>query len=169
MNSSCARAAHVLSNGEITGCLTHLKQVARQESVPFYINAYFMIGYPDFVLRNGRSVPGERDSERDETYRLVLELRDSGAADFVHLSVLIPLPGTEMWDHLDINQRMRILLAHIGPHHPYAQILSDIESEIAARADRSGEIRATARRRRLRSGSVSTSCRPGANGSAQRL
>ena len=124
-----------LSNDEITGCLTHLKQVARQERIPFYINAYFMIGYPDFVLRNGRCVPGERASERNETYRLVLELRESGAADFVHLSVLIPLPGTEMWDHLDIKQRMRILLAHIGPDHPSAQILSDIESDIVARAE----------------------------------
>jgi radical SAM superfamily enzyme YgiQ (UPF0313 family) len=123
-----------LTNQEILHCLKHLKDLAQEEKIPFYINAYFMIGYPDFLLRNGKTVTGELDAEREETHRFILELRDSGAANFVHVSVLIPLPGTEMWDHLDIAQRMRILLAHVDEDHEHFRVLREIEAEIATRA-----------------------------------
>lgn len=107
-----------LDNAAIKGNLLNLKRVAREEGVYFYINAYLMIGFPEFHVRNGKVVPAETDAERDETYAFVMELRDCGALDFMHPSVVIPLPATEMWDHLDIREKMDILTLKLPADHP---------------------------------------------------
>lgn len=114
-----------LNNENIENNLLNLKRVAREEGVYFYINAYLMIGFPEFYVRNGKVVPAETESEREATYKFAMELRNSGAIDFMHPSVVIPLPATEMWDHLDIREKMEILTSKVPEDHPSRPALEE--------------------------------------------
>lgn len=122
-----------LSNDEILENLLQLKRVAREEGVYFYINAYVMLGFSELVLRNGQVIPGEGDAELQETYALVMRLREAGAIDFAHPSVLIPLPATEQWDHLPIGEKMQILTGRIpagnSHHRRIREIVTDLLRE----------------------------------------
>lgn len=119
-----------LDNQAIKKNLLNLKRVAREEGVYFYINAYLMIGFPEFHVRNGKIVPAETDAERDETYRFAMELRDCGALDFMHPSVVIPLPATEMWDHLHIGEKVDILISRLPEDHPDRERVEQIRASV---------------------------------------
>lgn len=125
-----------LSNDEIQEDLCHLKRIAEEEGVYFYINAYLMLGFPELVLPNGKIVPGETEAEREETYHFAMQLRDCGAIDFMLVSILIPLPATDMWEHLDIEQRMALLLATAPKDGPVRERLEEIRQRVLDEARR---------------------------------
>jgi radical SAM superfamily enzyme YgiQ (UPF0313 family) len=116
-----------------------LKNIAREEGVYFYINAYLLIGFPEFVLPNGKTLPAETEEERKATYDFAIELRDAGAIDFMLTSILIPLPATDMWEHLSIEQRVEILYAALPAEARTA--LDPIRREVLAESAGWGETR----------------------------
>lgn len=109
-----------LSNEEILQNLLNVKRVARREGVYFYINAFMMAGFPELILPNGKVVPEETREEMEETRRFARQLRDSGAIDLMSLSMVIPLPATDMWESLDIRQKLGILTSCVPREHPEA-------------------------------------------------
>ncbi|MDX0001595.1 radical SAM protein [Sinorhizobium meliloti] len=119
-----------LSNVGIGECLQMLKRMANERAIDFYVNGYLMIGFPPLVLPNGRVVEGETAEEMRQTCDFAMELQRIGALDFINLSIVIPLPGTEMWDHLDIRQRMAILTATVSSDHPELPQIRQIVQEI---------------------------------------
>jgi Radical SAM superfamily len=128
-----------ISNASILENLMHLRQAAQKEHVYFYINAYVMIGFPELVLRNGNIIAAETDEEREETYSFIMKLRSAGAIDFVHPSVVIPLPATEMWDHLSIAEKVSILTSRIPEQHPARDRVRQIVDAVSAPGNRYSE------------------------------
>jgi hypothetical protein len=106
-----------LTNEEILANLRNLKRVAERERVYFYINGFLMAGFPEFPLRNGKLVPAETEEEMEATRVFALALRDARAIDMMNLSMVIPLPGTDMWDALTIEQKLTVLLGCVPADH----------------------------------------------------
>jgi len=125
------KGGKLMSNSEITESLMMLKRKASSRGIDFYINGYLMIGFPPLALPNGRWIEGETEEEARETYSFALQLREMGALDFINVSIVIPLPGTDMWDHLDIAQRMQILTSRV-PHPEAARLQAIMADTLAA-------------------------------------
>ncbi len=121
-----------LSNEEILDNLERLKRVSKQEGVYFYINGFLMAGFPELPLPNGKLVPPETEEEMESTRDFALKLRDAGAIDMMTLSMVIPLPGTDMWECLSIQQKMQVLLNNIPADDPDAPAIRAIERRILA-------------------------------------
>jgi len=152
-----------LSNDHIMENLLQLKRAARAENVYFYVNAYIMLGFPDLILRNGQVIPGEDDAERQETYALVMRLREAGALDFAHPSVLIPLPATEQWQHLTVQDKMQILISRVPHDNPRRRqiedVVADVLREVADSLDEQPVIQSSDRRPRDRAVRVAVGTR----------
>jgi radical SAM superfamily enzyme YgiQ (UPF0313 family) len=121
-----------LSNEEILKCLVRLKRISKEQGVYFYINGFLMAGFPELPLPNGRVVPTETEEEMHATHAFALQLRDAGAIDIMGLSMVIPLPGTDMWECLDIRQKLKVLLSAVPNNDPEAPALHEIEARILA-------------------------------------
>jgi radical SAM superfamily enzyme YgiQ (UPF0313 family) len=121
-----------LTNEEILDNLRRLKRVSKQEGVYFYINGFMMAGFPELPLPSGKVVPTETEEEMESTRTFALELRDAGAIDMMNLSMVIPLPGTDMWECLSIRQKMQVLLGAVPKGDPEAPAIFDIERRILA-------------------------------------
>jgi radical SAM superfamily enzyme YgiQ (UPF0313 family) len=121
-----------LSNEEILNNLLTLKRAASREGVYFYINGFLMAGFPELPLPNGKVVPAETAQEMQQTRRFAIELRDAGAIDMMNLSMVIPLPGTDMWEALSILQKLRVLLSVVPPDDPEAPAIRAVERRILA-------------------------------------
>lgn len=126
------KGGKLLTNDEIVECLSTLKAMAKARGIDFYINGYLMVGFPPLFLPNGRWIDGESEDEARATFDLAMRLQRAQALDFVNLSIVIPLPGTDMWDHLDISQRMKILVAGVPQDHPEATVIQRICDEVIA-------------------------------------
>ena len=122
-----------LSNEEILANLRNLKRVAEREGVYFYINGFLMAGFPEFPLSNGKSIPAETMEEMEMTRAFALELRDAGAIDMMNLSMVIPLPGTDMWEALTIEQKLHVLLGCVPRSHPEWSEVEDIRRELRSK------------------------------------
>ena len=122
-----------LSNEEIRDNLTRLKRVAKREGVYFYINGFLMAGFPELPLPNGKVVASETEEEMELTRRFALDLRDSGAIDIMNLSIVIPLPGTDMWECLNIEQKMRVLVGCVPADVPEAPVIREIQRRVLER------------------------------------
>lgn len=122
-----------LTNAQILSNLKDLKQASQKEGVYFYINGFLMAGFPELPLPRGKVIAAETAEEMEQTRAFALELRDRGAIDMMNLSMVIPLPGTDMWDCLNIEEKLEVLLSCVPEHHPAAQTLGDIEKRILAR------------------------------------
>lgn len=122
-----------LTNEEILANLTMLKRAARRKGVYFYINGFMMAGFPELPLPNGKVVPAETDEERASTRDFALELREAGAIDIVGVSMVIPLPGTDMWEALTIRQKMQVLLSRVPDSAPESAAIHAIERGILER------------------------------------
>jgi radical SAM superfamily enzyme YgiQ (UPF0313 family) len=118
------------TNDEIVACLRNVKDVAKREGVYFYNNGFLMAGFPALPLRNGKLVPAETEEEMKQTWEFALELRDSGAIDMMNLSMVIPLPGSDMWDCLTIKDKLHVLLGCIPEQHPDASVIWEIRNRI---------------------------------------
>jgi radical SAM superfamily enzyme YgiQ (UPF0313 family) len=119
-----------LTNEEILANLTMLKRAAKKKGVYFYINGFMMAGFPELPLPNGKVVPAETDEERASTRDFALELREAGAIDIVGVSMVIPLPGTDMWEALTIRQKMQVLLNRVPDSVPESAAIHEIERRI---------------------------------------
>jgi radical SAM superfamily enzyme YgiQ (UPF0313 family) len=119
-----------LTNDEILANLTMLKRAAKRKGVYFYINGFMMAGFPELPLPNGKIVPAETDEERASTRDFALQLREAGAIDIVGVSMVIPLPGTDMWEALTIRQKMQVLLNRVPGSAPEAAAIHAIERAI---------------------------------------
>jgi radical SAM superfamily enzyme YgiQ (UPF0313 family) len=119
-----------LTNTEILANLTMLKQAAKRKGVYFYINGFLMAGFPELPLPNGKVVPAETEQERESTRRFALELRAAGAIDIMGISMVIPLPGTDMWEALSIRQKLQVLLNRVPAEAPGAAAIREIERDI---------------------------------------
>jgi radical SAM superfamily enzyme YgiQ (UPF0313 family) len=119
-----------LSNAEIIENLTRLKRVSKQEGVYFYINGFLMAGFPELPLPNGKVVSVETEEEMESTRAFAMELRDAGAIDMMNLSMVIPLPGTDMWECLTIKQKMQVLTSAVPPADRAAPAIHDIVGRI---------------------------------------
>ena len=89
-----------------------------------------MAGFPELPLPNGKVVPAETDEERASTRDFALELRQAGAIDIVGVSMVIPLPGTDMWEALSIGQKMQVLLNRVPDSAPESAAIHAIERAI---------------------------------------
>ena len=96
---------------------TRLKAVARAEGVYFYVNGFLMAGFPSCHSRAGRS-SRPKPKEMESTRQFALKLRDAGAIDMMNISMVIPLPGTDMWECLSIRQKMKVLLSAVPAGDP---------------------------------------------------
>ena len=119
-----------LTNEEILANLTMLKRAAKRKGVYYYINGFMMAGFPDLPLPNGKVVPAETAEERASTRDFALELRQAGAIDIVGVSMVIPLPGTDMWEALTIRQKMQVLLNRVPDTAPESAAIHAIENSI---------------------------------------
>jgi radical SAM superfamily enzyme YgiQ (UPF0313 family) len=119
-----------LTNEEILANLTMLKRAAKRKGVYFYINGFMMAGFPELPLPNGKVVPAETDEERASTRDFALELREAGAIDIVGVSMVIPLPGTDMWEALTIRQKMQVLLNRVPDSAPDSAAIHEVERSI---------------------------------------
>lgn len=122
-----------LTNDEILENLERLKRVSKQEGVYFYINGFLMAGFPELPLPNGKVVPTETEEEMESTRTFAIALRDRGAIDMMNLSMVIPLPGTDMWECLSIRQKMKVLLSQVPARDPDAPAIRAIERHILER------------------------------------
>src|SRR5207244_11091588 len=102
------------------------------EGVYFYINGFLMAGFPELPLGNGRVVPTETAEEMESTRAFALQLRDAGAIDMMSLAMVIPLPGTDMWECLSIRQKLQILLSAVPREDADAPAIFDIERRMLA-------------------------------------
>jgi radical SAM superfamily enzyme YgiQ (UPF0313 family) len=119
-----------LTNAEIISNLQNLKRISVEEKVYFYINGFLMGGFPELPLPSGKVIPAETDEEMQQTYDFAMQLRDSQAIDMMNISMVIPLPGTDMWDCLDIQRKMRVLLGCVPADHPEKEITEQIRQRI---------------------------------------
>jgi len=122
-----------LTNEQILDNLRNLKQIARREGVYFYINGFLMAGFPKLPLPNGKLVPAETREEMQETAEFSLQLRDRGAIDMMNLSMVIPLPGTDMWDCLTIEEKLQVLTGCVSDEHTDARAIHNISARVLAR------------------------------------
>jgi radical SAM superfamily enzyme YgiQ (UPF0313 family) len=122
-----------LSNEEILANLRNLKQISRKEGVYFYINGFLMAGFPRLPLANGRVIPAETEEEMQQTAEFARQLRDSGAIDMMNLSMVIPLPGTDMWDCLTIRDKLLVLTNCVPNDHPEAPAIRSIHEQVLAK------------------------------------
>lgn len=122
-----------LTNEQIIGNLLHLKRIAAKQGVYFYVNGFLMAGFPELPLPNGEIVPAETAEEREMTREFALALRDSGAIDMMSLNMLIPLPGTDMWDALAIDQKLIVLLGQFPADHADAVRVGGIRQQVLAK------------------------------------
>ncbi|MBD3334087.1 MAG: hypothetical protein GF355_01060 [Candidatus Eisenbacteria bacterium] len=60
------------------------------------------------------------------TWEFARELRDYGAIDMMNLSMVIPLPGTDMWECLTIEQKMAVLINCVPEDHPRQETVQAI-------------------------------------------
>jgi radical SAM superfamily enzyme YgiQ (UPF0313 family) len=121
-----------LENDEIVANLKRLKDAAAREGAYFYINGFLMAGFPELPLPGGKVVPAETTEEMEETRQFAMMLRDSGAIDTMNLSIVIPLPGTDMWESLNIAEKMRILLRAVRPDDANAPAVRALEADVLA-------------------------------------
>lgn len=119
-----------LTNGEILANLTMLKRAAKRKGVYFYINGFLMAGFPELPLPNGKVIPAETEQERESTRDFALELRAAGAIDIMGISMVIPLPGTDMWEALTIRQKLHVLLNRVPDTSADAPAIHAIERSI---------------------------------------
>jgi radical SAM superfamily enzyme YgiQ (UPF0313 family) len=125
-----------LTNDEIRDNLVRLKRVSKEQGVYFYINGFLMAGFPALPLPNGKVVPAETEEEIEATRAFAVELRDAGAIDMMNLSMLIPLPGTDMWECLSIRQKMLVLTRAVPADDPIAPaVRAIVERTLAAYPD----------------------------------
>ena len=122
-----------LTNDEIIENLTRLKAVARAEGVYFYVNGFLMAGFPELPLPSGKVVAAESEEEMESTRQFALKLRDAGAIDMMNISMVIPLPGTDMWECLSIRQKLKVLLSAVPAGDPHEPAIKAIEERILAR------------------------------------
>jgi radical SAM superfamily enzyme YgiQ (UPF0313 family) len=122
-----------LSNEQIIENLKRLKRVSKREGVYFYINGFLMAGFPELPLPNGQIVPPETEGEMESTRDFALRLRDAGAIDMMNLSMVIPLPGTDMWESLTIRQKMKVLLSAVPRGDSEASEIRNIERRVLDR------------------------------------
>ncbi|HKQ62711.1 MAG TPA: radical SAM protein [Candidatus Polarisedimenticolaceae bacterium] len=122
-----------LTNDGILANLRNLKRVSRREGVYFYVNGFLMAGFPELPLHNGKHVPAETVEEMEQTGEFALALRDHGAIDMMNLSMVIPLPATDMWDCLTIGDKIRVLLSCVPPDHPDTAAIEGIRRDVLAR------------------------------------
>jgi radical SAM superfamily enzyme YgiQ (UPF0313 family) len=122
-----------LTNEEIIDNLKNVKRVARKRRAYFYVNGFMMAGFFRLPLKHGRTVPAETAEEMEATRRFTMEMRDRGAIDMMNLSMVIPLPGTDTWDCLDIREKLRVLLGRVSANHPEAEALEAIRQRVLDR------------------------------------
>ena len=60
------------------------------------------------------------------------KLRDGQAIDMMSLAMVIPLPATDMWECLNIRQKMKILLSAVPKDDPEAAAIREIEQRVTA-------------------------------------
>lgn len=89
-----------------------------------------MAGFPEPPLPNGEVVPAETAEEREVTRDFAIALRDSGAIDMMSLNMPIPLPGTDMWDALAIDQKLIVLVGQFPAGHPDAPVIEAIRQNV---------------------------------------
>jgi len=130
-----------LGNDEIIDNLRNLKRVAKRRRAYFYVNGFMMAGFPRLPLKHGATAPAETEEEMEETRRFTLEMRDRGAIDIMNLSMVIPLPGTDMWSCLDIREKLRVLLSCVPADHPEAGALEKIRERVLDQFE--GDLEAT--------------------------
>ena len=123
----------LLTNEQIIHNLRVLKRVARKEKVYFYINGFMMAGFPALPLPNGKHVERETEDEMELTRRFALELRDQGAIDMMNLSMVIPLPATDMWDCMTIRDKLNILLSCVSHDSPHGAAIRAARDETLRR------------------------------------
>ncbi len=121
-----------LTNEEIIANLLVLKRVAKKEGVYFYINGFLMAGFPQLPLPNGKVIPAETTEEMEATRTFARQLQAAGAIDIMGLSMVIPLPGTDMWEALSIRQKLHILLGKVPADHAEAPGIHAIERAVLA-------------------------------------
>jgi len=107
-----------LDNEQIIANLQNLKRISRRMGVYFYINGFMMAGFPQLTLKNGKVVPAETEEEMEQTRQFTMRLRESGAVDMMNLSIVIPLPATDMWDGLTIREKVHVLTGCVPADHP---------------------------------------------------
>jgi len=107
-----------LTNESILDNLRALKRVAAEERVYLYVNGFLMAGFPELPLPQGKRVDAETEIELEQTRRFAMELRDRRAIDMMNLSIVIPLPATDLWDCLTIAEKARVLTKCVPAHHP---------------------------------------------------
>jgi radical SAM superfamily enzyme YgiQ (UPF0313 family) len=122
-----------LSNEEIIDNLQNVKRVARRRRVYFYVNGFMMAGFFRLPLKHGKTVAAETAEEMEATRRFTMAMRDQGAIDMMNLSMVIPLPGTDTWDCLDIREKLRVLLGRVPGDHPEAPALESIRQRVLER------------------------------------
>jgi len=121
-----------LTNEQILDYLRNLKRISVREGAYFYINGFLMAGFPALPRRNAKVVPAETLEEMEMTRRFALELRDAGAIDMMNLSMVIPLPGTDMWEALNIAQKWQVRTGCVPDGHPEAGEVDRIRRETIA-------------------------------------
>lgn len=122
-----------LTNGQILENLRNLKRVAAREGVYFYVNGFLMAGFPELPLRHGKVVPAETVEEMRETEGFALALRDQGAIDMMNLSMVIPLPATDMWDSLTLRDKLQVLLSAVPADHPERDAIETVRARTLER------------------------------------
>ncbi|HMH54428.1 MAG TPA: radical SAM protein [Candidatus Acidoferrum sp.] len=122
-----------LTNEDILESLRNLKRISEREGVYFYVNGFLMAGFPELPLHNGKLVPAETIEEMEQTGEFALELRDRRAIDMMNLSMVIPLPATDMWECLTIEDKVKVLVSHVPPEHPERKTIEGLRDRILAR------------------------------------
>lgn len=121
-----------LTNDAIVDNLRAVKRVAAEEGVYLYVNGFLMAGFPELPLPRGRRVDGESEVELEETRRFALELRDRRAVDMMNLSIVIPLPATDLWDCLTIAEKVRVLTKCVPADHPERALVTAAVERVVA-------------------------------------
>ena len=91
-----------------------------------------MAGFPELPLPNGKVIAAETEEEMESTRVFALKLRDGQAIDMMSLAMVIPLPATDMWECLNIRQKMKILLSAVPKDDPEAAAIREIEQRVTA-------------------------------------
>ncbi len=81
-------------------------------------------------MPNGKVIAAETKEEMESTRAFALELRDGQAIDMMSLAMVIPLPATDMWECLNIQEKMTILLSAVPDDKPEAEAILEIQRRI---------------------------------------
>ncbi len=122
-----------LTNETILDNLQTLKRVAAEEGVYLYVNGFLMAGFPELPLQSGKRVEAETEVELEETRRFAIELRDSRAIDMMNLSIVIPLPATDIWDCLTVEEKIGVLVKSVPVNHPDRPAVRAIVERVVGR------------------------------------